>query len=193
MGQALPGRRLDLGERLERFIPVPGVPAGAPQDHLHHERDRVAQLPATEESTRTEAPSPPTTRRSSCSGLRFPDIEDKRACAYAKEKGLPASRTARSDVLFELADAVLCADGPVKTLVDLTLVTEHRRGHKAMYDLLNHAVLRQSGSAGRWHPLPLPRGPRTVRSCSPSTSARGCARTHPPARSGWDISRKETA
>jgi hypothetical protein len=74
-----------------------------------------------------------------------------------EQKGLPASRTARSDVLFELADAVLCADGPVKTLVDLTLVTEHRRGHKAMYDLLNHAVLRQSGSAGRWHPLLLPR------------------------------------
>jgi hypothetical protein len=27
---------------------------------------------------------------------------------------------ARADALFELTDAVLCADGPVKTLVDLT-------------------------------------------------------------------------
>ena len=37
--------------------------------------------------------------------------------------------TARSDALFELTDAVLCADGPVRSLVDLTLVAEHRRGH----------------------------------------------------------------
>jgi hypothetical protein len=42
--------------------------------------------------------------------------------------------SARADVLFELTDAMLCADGPVKTLVDLTLTAEHRRGHGAMYD-----------------------------------------------------------
>ena len=29
--------------------------------------------------------------------------------------------TARADVLFELADAVLCAEGPVKTLVGLSV------------------------------------------------------------------------
>ena len=44
---------------------------------------------------------------------------------------------ARSDALFELTDAVLCADGPVRTLVDLTLTAEHRRGHGALYDALN--------------------------------------------------------
>ncbi len=43
---------------------------------------------------------------------------------------------ARREVLFELADAVLCTDGPVKTLVDLTLAPEHRRGHGALYDAL---------------------------------------------------------
>jgi hypothetical protein len=32
---------------------------------------------------------------------------------------------------------VLCADGPVRSLVDLTLVAEHRRGHGAMYDALS--------------------------------------------------------
>ena len=42
------------------------------------------------------------------------------------------SLTARADALFELSDAVLCADGPVRSLVDLTLVAEHRRGHGAM-------------------------------------------------------------
>ncbi|MFB7850819.1 NF041680 family putative transposase [Streptomyces sp. NPDC056053] len=46
--------------------------------------------------------------------------------------------TARRDELFELADAVLCADGAVKSPVDLTLLPEHRRGHGAMYGGLNH-------------------------------------------------------
>ncbi|GAA2263557.1 hypothetical protein GCM10010415_28850 [Streptomyces atrovirens] len=45
--------------------------------------------------------------------------------------------TARGDELFELVDALLCADGPVRAPVDLTLVAEHRRGHGAMYDALN--------------------------------------------------------
>ena len=46
--------------------------------------------------------------------------------------------TARADELFELADAVLCADGPVKTLAGLSLAPGHRRGHGALYDGLNH-------------------------------------------------------
>ncbi|MGW1729427.1 transposase, partial [Streptomyces sp. NPDC002306] len=48
-----------------------------------------------------------------------------------------ACLTARSDVLFELTDALLCVDGPVTSPVDLTLTAEHRRGHGAMYDALN--------------------------------------------------------
>ena len=54
---------------------------------------------------------------------------------------LYASLTARSDALFELVEAVLCADGPVTSLVELTLVAEHRRGHGAMYDALNHGCI----------------------------------------------------
>ena len=46
--------------------------------------------------------------------------------------------TARRDELFELTDAVLCAEGAVKSPVDLTLLPEHRRGHGAMYGGLNH-------------------------------------------------------
>ncbi|WP_324609657.1 transposase, partial [Streptomyces sp. WM6386] len=46
--------------------------------------------------------------------------------------------TARGDELFELTDAVLCADGAVKSPVNLTLLPEHRRGHGAMYGGLNH-------------------------------------------------------
>src|SRR5215469_5740246 len=43
----------------------------------------------------------------------------------------------RGDELFDLADAVLCADGPVRTLAGLSLVLEHRRGHGALYDAVN--------------------------------------------------------
>jgi len=44
--------------------------------------------------------------------------------------------TARSDALFELTDAILCADHAVTSLVQLSLVPEFRRGHGALYDAL---------------------------------------------------------
>lgn len=46
--------------------------------------------------------------------------------------------TARADALFELTDAVLCAEGPVRSLVGLSLAPEHRRGHGALYDGINN-------------------------------------------------------
>jgi hypothetical protein len=55
--------------------------------------------------------------------------------------GLYDCLPARRDALFELTDAVLSTDGPVRALVDLTLVAEHRRGHGAMYDALNRGRL----------------------------------------------------
>ncbi|MEU0157257.1 transposase, partial [Micromonospora fulviviridis] len=42
-----------------------------------------------------------------------------------------------ADALFEVTDALLCTDGPVRSLVDLVLAPEHRRGHGGMYDGLN--------------------------------------------------------
>ncbi|WP_331749007.1 MULTISPECIES: NF041680 family putative transposase [unclassified Streptomyces] len=65
--------------------------------------------------------------------------------------------TRRADALFELADAVLCADGPVRSLVELSLVGEHRRGHGGLYDALaagevDVARLRRALTA-----VPLPR------------------------------------
>jgi hypothetical protein len=42
--------------------------------------------------------------------------------------------TARADALFELCDAVLCTDGPVVSLPELSLAGVHRRGHGALYD-----------------------------------------------------------
>ncbi|MGC5040598.1 transposase [Streptomyces sp. DT190] len=46
---------------------------------------------------------------------------------------LYACLTARGDALFELCDALLCTDGPVRTLVDLALAPEHRCGQGALY------------------------------------------------------------
>jgi hypothetical protein len=45
--------------------------------------------------------------------------------------------TARADALFEVAEAVLGTDGPVTSLVELSLAAEHRRSHGALYDSLN--------------------------------------------------------
>jgi putative transposase len=74
----------------ERFIPVPGVPTRARQDHLHDERDRVAELPAAEDHQEPRA-LPHRRRRDKLLWLAIRDIEDKRARARAKEKGLPAN------------------------------------------------------------------------------------------------------
>lgn len=65
--------------------------------------------------------------------------------------------TARADALFELTDAMLCADGPVKTLVDLTLTSEHRRGHGALYDGLNRGRIEVDRLRAELSGLPLPR------------------------------------
>ena len=54
---------------------------------------------------------------------------------------LYACLSRRADVLFELTDAVLCADGPVHSLVELSLVGEHRRGHGGLYAGLAHGRL----------------------------------------------------
>ena len=48
-----------------------------------------------------------------------------------------ACLTARADELSELAEAVLCADGPVRNLAALSLAPGHRRGHGALYDAVN--------------------------------------------------------
>jgi hypothetical protein len=48
---------------------------------------------------------------------------------------------ARRDALFELTDALLCAEGPVISLPELSLTGVHRRGHGAMYDALAHGSI----------------------------------------------------
>jgi hypothetical protein len=64
---------------------------------------------------------------------------------------------ARADALFELTDAMLCSDGPVKTLVELSLAAEHRRGHGALYQALDRGWLEPARLRRVLTGLPLPR------------------------------------
>ena len=71
---------------------------------------------------------------------RAPDVESlERLSRFRLE--FYRCLTARGDELFELADAVLCADGPVRNLAGLSLAPEHRRGHGALHDAVNHGRL----------------------------------------------------
>ncbi|WSX33859.1 transposase (plasmid) [Streptomyces sp. NBC_00984] len=65
--------------------------------------------------------------------------------------------TARSDALFELCDALLCSGGPARTLVDLALAPEHRRGHGALYGCLNQGRIDVARLRRALAGLPLPR------------------------------------
>ncbi|MEU6510978.1 transposase, partial [Streptomyces sp. NPDC046942] len=64
---------------------------------------------------------------------------------------------ARSDALFEQADAVLCGDAPMRSLPETALVGEHHRGHGGLYS----AVARSRVDGGRLRrapaAMPLPR------------------------------------
>jgi DDE superfamily endonuclease len=64
---------------------------------------------------------------------------------------------ARADELSELADAVLCADGPVRDLAGLSLAPEHRRGHGALYDAVSHGRVDIGRLRRALAGLPLPR------------------------------------
>jgi hypothetical protein len=87
----------------------------------------------------------------------------------------------RRDVLFELTDALLCTDGPVRSLVDLVLAPEHRRGHGGMYDGLNSGRVEVEQLRRTLAGLPLPRasGGRIVLAVDVSPWLRPDASTSP--------------
>lgn len=65
--------------------------------------------------------------------------------------------TRRADAIFELTDAVLCADGPVRSLVELSMVGEHRRGHGSLYAALDRGRLDVDRLREALAGVPLPR------------------------------------
>ncbi len=107
-----------------------------------------------------------------------------------------ACLTARADELSELADAVLCADCPLRDLAGLSPAPEHRRGHGAPYDAVNHGRIDIGRLRRSLAGLALPRaadgrragpgqtaGPaRTAASWPCPTRPPGRTRRSPPAR-----------
>jgi hypothetical protein len=67
----------------------------------------------------------------------LPGAEQARRVLAGFRRRLYRCLTRRGDELFELGDAMLCADGPVQDLARLSLVAGHRRGHGAVYDALS--------------------------------------------------------
>ncbi|MFI2077688.1 NF041680 family putative transposase [Streptomyces triculaminicus] len=65
--------------------------------------------------------------------------------------------SARADAFFELTDALLCADGPTRTPVELSLLAEHRRGYGSLYGALNCGRLDIDALRDLLISLPLPR------------------------------------
>nr|WP_305781659.1 NF041680 family putative transposase [Nocardia miyunensis] len=65
--------------------------------------------------------------------------------------------TARSDAVFDLVEAVLCADGPVRSLPELSLVGEHRRGHGSVYAALENGRIDVARLRRALASVPLPR------------------------------------
>lgn len=55
------------------------------------------------------------------------------------------------------SDALLCSDGPVRTLVDLALAPERRRGHGALYSGLNQGRIDVARLRRALAGMPLPR------------------------------------
>lgn len=49
--------------------------------------------------------------------------------------------TRRGEALFELTDAMLCAQGPVRSAVELSLEPEFQRGHGSVFDALASGVI----------------------------------------------------
>src|SRR5215472_5871550 len=90
-------------------------------------------------------------------GVELPGDGPARGLLAGFRSELYGCFTARADELFELADAVLCADGPVKTLVGLSLAAEHRRGHGALYDAVNQGRVEIGRLRRALAGLPLPR------------------------------------
>ena len=77
-----------------------------------------------------------------------PRTEDARERLMGFRRELYRCFSRRADALFELAEAVLCAGGPVRTLAGLSLAAEHRRGHGALYDAVNCGRARPPARAG---------------------------------------------
>ena len=78
----------------------------------------------------------------------MPPVSGPWPCCRGSGRISRACLASRGDELSELAGAVLCAGGPVRALAGLSLAPEHRRGHGALHDAVNHGRI-QAGRLRR--------------------------------------------
>ena len=90
-------------------------------------------------------------------GQDLPEAERARRVVAGFRGELYRCLTGRADELFELADAVLCAEGTVRTLAGLSLAAVHQRGHGALYDAVSHGEIAIARLRRSLAGLPLPR------------------------------------
>ena len=74
VGQEVPPRRGDLGGRVGTIHAVPGVPTRTASGHLHHQLDRVAELPVTQDH---QEPRPLPQRRRSREAAVAGDLQHR--------------------------------------------------------------------------------------------------------------------
>ena len=99
--QQVPRHGRDLRERLGTVHPVPGVPARAAPGHLHHQLDRVAELPAPQDHQEPRPLPQRRRRRSSCCGWRSATSRTNAPAQRAKERGIPAGQRKAAGRLVE--------------------------------------------------------------------------------------------
>jgi hypothetical protein len=115
--------------------------------HPHHKMEKetavLATLPRPGSGLQTvpgTGPALPSVPAGAPDPAMFADA-DARCRALERLRGFRHSLyeclDARADALFELADAVLCTDHAVTSLVQLCLEPESTRGHGALYDALS--------------------------------------------------------
>jgi hypothetical protein len=94
-----------------------------------------------------------------CLMISVPDVDP--AGALGRLAGFRAEfhrcLTARADALFELVDAVLCGETAVRSLAELSLIGQHRRGHGSLYAGLNHGRIDVDRLRTAMTAVPVPR------------------------------------
>jgi hypothetical protein len=89
--------------------------------------------------------------------VHHPDTAAALGQLSAFRREFHACLTRRGDALVELTDAVLCSDGPVRSLVEASLAAEHRRGHGSLYAALNQGRVEIARLRRALTSLPIPR------------------------------------
>mgnify|MGYP000904453882 CR=1 FL=1 len=101
LGQEVPGRGSDLGERLGPVHPVPGLRSRDSEGDLHRQQHRVVELPAAQDHPGTAARALNDAAVVKLLWLAIRSIEEKRAHQRATQTGTPRAQRKAPGKLVE--------------------------------------------------------------------------------------------